>query len=135
MRDALVTDLPPRSPRPRAEVLVRRVLCVRSAGRQRPSADSAHRIFSVSMVISGARCLLSYVLLPFIAPALGAAAGVEPYLGIPISAVALVFDVRGLRRFWAADHRYRWEVSVVYVLVMGLVVSLLVTDCVRLSRA
>ena len=84
------------------------------------------------MVISGLRCLLSYVVLPFVAPAVGAATGVEPYLGIPISIVALVFDVRGLRRFWIADHRYRWHMTVVYLAVMGLVTALLIGDIAKL---
>ena len=84
------------------------------------------------MVISGLRCLLSYVLLPFVGPAVGAAAGVEPYLGIPISVIALVFDVRGLRRFWIADHRYRWQMTAIYLAVMGLVSALLIGDIGRL---
>lgn len=116
--------------RPAAERFVRRCLCVADAPHR--SAGDAQRLFSVSMVISGLRCLLSYVVLPFVAPAVGAATGVEPYLGIPISIVALVFDVRGLRRFWIADHRYRWHMTVVYLAVMGLVTALLIGDIAKL---
>jgi hypothetical protein len=112
--------------RPRAERIVRRCLFVGEA-RPRSSAD-AQRLFSVAMVISGLRCLLSYIVLPFLAPALGAATGIEPYFGIPISIVALVFDVRGMRRFWIADHRYRWPMTAIYLAVMGLVTALLVSD-------
>jgi hypothetical protein len=112
--------------RPRAERIVRRCLFVGEA-RPRSTAD-AQRLFSVAMVISGLRCLLSYIVLPFLAPALGAATGVEPYFGIPISIVALVFDVRGMRRFWIADHRYRWPMTAIYLAVMGLVTALLVSD-------
>jgi len=113
-----------------AERFVRRCLCVGTAPRR--TASDAQRLFSVSMAISGLRCLLSYVVLPFVAPAIGAATGVEPYLGIPISVVALYFDVRGLRRFWLADHRYRWHMTVIYLAVMGLVTALLVGDISRL---
>jgi hypothetical protein len=113
-------------PRPRAERIVRRCLFVGEA-RPRSTAD-AQRLFSVAMVISGLRCLLSYIVLPFLAPALGAATGIEPYFGIPISIVALVFDVRGMRRFWIADHRYRWPMTAIYLAVMGLVTALLVSD-------
>ncbi|PZS19538.1 MAG: hypothetical protein DLM54_06930 [Acidimicrobiales bacterium] len=95
--------------------------------------DAAHRIFSTSMVISGLRCLLSYLVLPILTPALGAAAGVGPIIGIPIAVVALVFDVRGIRRFWLADHRWRWPITVVYLAVMGLVASLLATDITHLA--
>lgn len=113
-------------PRPRAERIVRRCLFVGEA-RPRSSAD-AQRLFSLAMVISGTRCLLSYIVLPFLAPALGAATGVEPYFGIPISIIALIFDVRGMRRFWIADHRYRWPMTAIYLAVMGLVTALLVSD-------
>ncbi len=116
--------------RPRAERIVRRCLFVPEA-RPRSTAD-AQRLFSVAMVISGTRCLLSYIVLPFVAPALGAATGIEPYFGIPISIIALVFDVRGMRRFWIADHRYRWPMTVIYLAVMGLVAALLVSDVHRL---
>ncbi len=85
------------------------------------------------MVISGLRCLLSYLVLPILTPALGAAAGVGPIIGIPIAVVALVFDVRGIRRFWLADHRWRWPITVVYLAVMGLVASLLATDITHLA--
>ncbi|HEY5272730.1 MAG TPA: hypothetical protein VIJ34_05795 [Acidimicrobiales bacterium] len=119
-------------PRPRAERIVRRCLFVREA-RPRSTAE-AQRLFSVAMVISGTRCLLSYIVLPFLAPALGAATGIEPYFGIPISIIALVFDVRGMRRFWIADHRYRWPMTVIYLAVMGLVTALLVSDIHRLVR-
>jgi hypothetical protein len=112
--------------RPRAERIVRRCLFVGEA-RPRSTAD-AQRLFSVAMVISGLRCLLSYIVLPFLAPALGAATGIEPYFGIPISIVALVFDVRGMRRFWIANHRYRWPMTAIYLAVMGLVTALLVSD-------
>ena len=117
-------------PRPRAERIVRRCLFV---GEARPrSGQDAQRLFSLAMVISGLRCLLSYVVLPFLAPALGAATGVEPYFGIPISIIALVFDVRGMRRFWIADHRYRWPMTAIYLAVMGLVTALLIGDIHRL---
>jgi hypothetical protein len=95
--------------------------------------DDAHRLFSISMVLSGLRCILSYVLLPFILPAIGAAAGVGPLVGIPVGVVALVFDVKGLRRFWLANHRWRWPVSFIYFAVMGLVMALIAIDAAHLA--
>ena len=111
---------------------MRRLLHV-PAGPPRVSEDSAHRIFSASIVLSAFRCLLSYVFLPIITPILGATAGVGPILGIPIAVVALVFDVRGIRRFWLVDHRYRWAITALYVAVMGMVSYLLVHDIVHLA--
>lgn len=84
------------------------------------------------MLLSALRCLLGYVVLPIITPLLGAATGFTPVVGIPVAAVALVFDVRGIRRFWLANHRWRWPISGIYLAVMGLVLALLVTGILKL---
>lgn len=96
--------------------------------------EDAQRLFSVAMVISGLRCILSYVIFPFVLPALGlgATAGVGPAIGIPVGVVALFFDLRGIRRFWVANYRYKWHMTVVYLLVIGLVSYLVLADIVQL---
>ena len=38
---------------------------------------------------------------------------------------ALVFDVRGVRRFWLANHKYRWAMTGVYAAVMAMVTTTL----------
>ena len=112
----------------RAEATVRTILRVQDAPRRAVSDDEVHRTFSIGILLSAFRCLLSYVLLPIITPVLGAATSIGPALGIPVSVVALVFDVIGIRRFWIARHRWRWEMTIVYLAVMGLVTALLVKD-------
>jgi hypothetical protein len=119
-------DLPARQ-RPPADVAMRRLLRI-SDGAGRLDESSTHRIFSASILLSALRCLLSYVVLPVLTPLLGAYAGVGPALGIPIGIVALVFDVRGIRRFWLADHKWRWPVTALYACVMVLVTVLVVQD-------
>ncbi|MGD0875537.1 MAG: hypothetical protein ABSA14_11195 [Acidimicrobiales bacterium] len=101
-----------------------------------PSADdaSAHRIFSASIMLSGLRCLLGYVVLPILTPMLGAAAGAGPAVGLPIGIVALIFDVRGIRRFWLANHRWRWPITALYSVVIVLVMTLVISDIVHLTR-
>jgi hypothetical protein len=85
------------------------------------------------MVLSGTRCLLSYVFFPLLAPLVGVAAGVGIGIGIPVGVVALYFDVLGIRRFWLADHRWKWPVSLLYLTVMVMVASLVVFDVVRVA--
>lgn len=125
------------SRRQRAEPVVRRLLVLPdpspSRGVRAGEEAAAQRLFNVSMVLSGLRCLLSYVVLPVVTPALGVAARVGPIIGVPIAVVALVFDVMAVRRFWAADHRWRWGISLVYLVVMGMVMGLLVADVVHLA--
>ena len=101
--------------------------------RRTGSDATAQRLFSTSMTLSALRCLLSYIVFPVVTPIWGTAAGVGPAIGIPIAVLALVFDVRGIRSFWLANHRWRWPVSLVYLAVMGLVASLLVGDIGRLA--
>lgn len=117
--------------RSRADVAMRRLLLV-PGGPRTVGDEAAQRMFSFSIVLSALRCLLSYVVFPIVTPALGVATGVGPAVGIPIAVLALFFDVVGLRRFWKADHRWRWGMTVIYVSVMALVSALLVGDIVDL---
>lgn len=121
-----------RPERTRADFLVCRVLCVPTE--QKVGEDEVYSLFSGSILLSALRCLLTYVFLPILTPVLGVAAGVGPAIGIPLSIVALYFDVRGMRRFWLANHRWRWYISGVYLAVMVLVAMLLVLDVVHILR-
>ena len=94
------------APRPAADVAVRRLLRIPD-GPPAPEG-AAQRAFSTSILVSATRCLLTYIVLPFVAPALGLAAGVGPAIGIPIGVVAIGCNILTIRRFWAADHRWRW---------------------------
>jgi hypothetical protein len=121
-----------RTGRSRADLAMRRLLFV--PARPSPVGDEAvHRMFSVSILISAGRCLLSYVVFPILTPVLGVATGVGPAVGLPIAVLALVFDVIGIRRFWLADHRWRWGMTLLYAAVMALVTVLLVGDIVHLA--
>ncbi|MGO9335081.1 MAG: hypothetical protein ACLQCU_13725 [Acidimicrobiales bacterium] len=114
-----------------ADLVMRRVLRIPEGP---PSADeaSAHRIFSASIMLSGLRCLLGYVVLPILTPVLGVAAGAGPEIGLPIGLIALVFDVRGIRRFWLANHRWRWPITALYSVVIVLVTTLVISDIVHI---
>ncbi len=94
--------------------------------------ESAQRMFSKSILISATRCLLTYVLLPIVAPAIGAATGIGPAVGIPLGLVAMCFDVLAVRRFWRADHKYRWICTAVYAVIISFLLFLMVHDIVNL---
>jgi len=119
--------LPPRRSAP--DRFARRVLCVRDLA----SGQEIHNIFSASMALSGTRCLLSYIVLPVLAPWLGALPLIGPAIGIPVGVLALVFDVRAMRRFFQADHRWRWVAAAVYLVVMIMVTGLVIGDISRLA--
>ncbi len=131
LSDAPVATTTTGRPTSAADAFMRRLL--RVPERKAATNDAAQRLFGTSMMISALRCLLSYVVFPILTPLLGTAAGVGPAIGIPIAVVALVFDVRGTRRFWLANHRHRWPITFIYVAVMALVTVLLVGDIVHFA--
>jgi hypothetical protein len=119
--------------RSKADLVVRRVLRIR----ERPpgvTAASAYGAFQRSMLISAVRCTLTYVVFPFVAPAVGFAAGVGPVLGVLIGSFAMVCDTFTIRRFFAVDHKWRWPVSTVAFCVICLLAVLLVQDVSHLLR-
>jgi hypothetical protein len=101
---------------------------------QPPIRESeTHRIFSASIFLSALRCLLSYIVLPIVLPAIGLASSVGPAIGIPVGLLALVFDYRGIRRFWLANHHQRWLFSALYAAVGGMVLALVIIDVVHVA--
>jgi hypothetical protein len=92
----------------------------------------AQRIFSVSMLVSGIRCGLAYVVLPFVTPFLGLAPGVGPVLGIGIATVAIAANGFSLRRFWRLRHPWRKPITVLHIAVIAFLLVLIVLDVSRL---
>jgi len=93
---------------------------------------AAHRAFSTSILVSATRCLLTYVVLPFVAPAFGIAANVGPGFGLGIGAVAIGSNVLTIRRFHAADHKWKWAYTAIALTVITLLLVLMVEDVVDL---
>ncbi len=119
------------APRPAADVAMRRLLRIPDG--HTATDGAAQRAFSTSVLVSAVRCVLTYLVLPFLAPALGLAAGVGPAIGIPIGVVAIGCNVMTIRRFWAADHRWRWAYTALALTVIALLLVLMVEDVVTLA--
>ncbi|MEX0865394.1 MAG: hypothetical protein WD269_11070 [Acidimicrobiia bacterium] len=81
----------------------------------------ARRSTTTAIVLSGIRCIITYLLVPILAPFFGLLESVAPRLNITLSVFAIVMGVSGVRRFWIADHRARWP----YTIFIGVVVVLL----------
>lgn len=123
----------PTAPRPagQADRAMRRILRLPVDG-PRASADDARRAFQTSIMVATVRCLLMYIVFPFVLPALGIASGVGPLIGIPISLAAIVAIVMSIRRFWRADHSKRWHYTVLGSTVIVFLSVLIVIDVVEL---
>lgn len=72
------------------------------------SAAGARKAFQTSLVVATFRCLLMYIVFPFVLPAVGLAKGVGPAIGLFINLAAMVCIVMSMRRFFRADHPKRW---------------------------
>jgi hypothetical protein len=96
------------------------------------SEISARQLVEKSLLISMVRCLLTYVVLPFAAPIFGFATGVTPVVGLMVGLVAIVANVASVRRFWRADHRYRWHYTALAAVIVTALVWLVVADLVEL---
>ena len=87
--------------------------------------NEAARLFSLSIVISGTRCLLTYIVFPWVLPVLGIAGGVGPVVGVVVGVVAIAFNLLSIRRWRASGHAWRVPLmtlnSVVIVFLLVLV--------------
>lgn len=95
------------------------------------STDDATRIFTTSVVVSGVRCLLAYVVFPWVLPLLGIARGVGPVIGIVIGVVAIGFNVASIRRFHGSGHPWRWmitSINVTAILALTILVAIDISD-------
>lgn len=89
----------------------------------------ARRNTTTAIVVSGIRCIITYLLIPILAPVIGLSDTVSAPLTIGLSVAAIVMGVSGVRRFWIADHRARWAYTtfiavIVVLLAVGIVFDL-----------
>lgn len=89
-----------------ADVVMRRLLRVPLTG-PRGSEAAARNAFSASILVSTVRCLLTYIVLPVLGPVVGVSGAVGPVLGLAVGTISAAAVVVSMRRFWAADHRWR----------------------------
>jgi len=92
------------------------------------TADEARSAFQKSLFISTCRCLLMYIVFPFVLPAVGIARGVGPYIGVVIGVLAMISIVYSIRRFWRANHSKRWHYTLFGTTIIGLLIYLAVKD-------
>jgi hypothetical protein len=121
---------PPRELSP-LDLKMRRLLRL-PPGPPTASAESARRVFEVSIYISAARCLLTYIILPFVFPLIGVSTSATPAVGIPVSLIAMAADFMSIRRFWRADHKYRWHYTALAGSIICAMVVLVIVDLVNL---
>ncbi len=115
----------PPPPQPAAETLDAPVAC---------EVDSAPatRAFGLSLLISGLRCTLQYIILPVVLPLIGFATDLALPLVILLDLVALTLLVRSLRYFWAVRHPRRFDMLPLSAVILLIILLSLGFDLWRL---
>jgi len=113
-----------------ADVFMRRMLRIRDTDKK--SLMGAHRAFRASLVISGIRCIITYLLIPIAGPVVSAAGLAVLPISIALNLVAFVTGVVSLRRFWMSDHRSKWMYTWFIAVVFAVIIVTLAFDIAKI---
>ncbi|MCY3866189.1 MAG: hypothetical protein OXG68_12195 [Chloroflexi bacterium] len=125
----------------RADDLMARLLLVNSSGTAVAVGDEetvkrgAENALTLSLVFSGARCILQYAALPFLLPIIGIASEATLPILLLINLVAMVSIFFSLRRFWSIGYAHRWRYLVVAAAALVLLVAFTIYDISKLGTA
>lgn len=122
---------PPGPPRSDADRFMRRLLRLPVDG-PKGTAAGARKAFQTSIMVAAVRCILMYLVFPFVLPAVGLASGIGPAIGLAVNAAAMVCIVMSMRRFFRSDHSKRWWYAGLGGAVLVLLTVLAVIDIVDL---
>lgn len=123
----------------RADSVMTRLLLVKPLAPAYESADeasatrSAENALTLSLMFSGMRCILQYVLLPFLLPVVGIAADAAVPILLLINVLAMVSIYFSLRRFWTIGYAHRWRYLVVAAAALVLLVAFTIYDIAKLG--
>lgn len=105
-------------------------------GCEAPSSDAAMRAenaFGFSLAMSGFRCIIKYVMLPFLLPLVGISGVFSSVIGLAINAVAILALYWSVRRFWLIDYKYKVQYSAVAAFAFLLLIAFTVLDLVEMG--
>jgi hypothetical protein len=91
------------------------------------STDRAERTFGVSLMISAVRCILQYVILPFVLPVIGVASEAAVPISLTINVIAVGLIFYSLRRFWTIRYERRWQylpVALAAFVILGVFIAM-----------
>ena len=93
-----------------------------------PGVKSAERAFGFSLAFTGVRCILQYIVLPFILPLFGIAGDAAVPLLLAINVLAIISIFYTVRRFWQINYRYKWQYLLISIVMLGILTLFIVTD-------
>ncbi len=114
-----------------ADRFMRRLLGVRGVDKRQ--GDGAHRTFRIAVIVSGIRCLITYLLIPILVPLASFAGWVAAPVGIALCVLAVVNGVVSVRRFWSSDHARRWMYTAFMAVVFIILAIAMYSELGRLG--
>lgn len=134
---ATQSDTEPATPaeeRTSADRVMRRLLLL-PPDAPKQSIFGSESVFGKSIAISAVRCLITYVFLPLLGPVINLSGTVGPILGLVLGAVSMVAIWFSMRRFFAADHKWRWPYAAVGGGIFVLLIVAGIYDITTLTSA
>lgn len=106
----------------KVEQLIYRLMLLKppvySPGYPITSAVRAERAFGFSLLFSAVRCVLQYVVLPFVLPVIGIASDGAVPLVFMINLIAIAAVLYSVRRLWRIGYKYKWQYLVIGLTVL-----------------
>ncbi|MEO8393160.1 MAG: hypothetical protein ABI700_09225 [Chloroflexota bacterium] len=94
--------------------------------------SEAQRAFKFSLIFTGVRCILQYIVLPFILPVIGIAAASALPLLLLINVFAIVSMLFSVRRFWQINYQYKWQYLLMALLILAALTGFIALDLSRI---
>lgn len=98
----------------------------------RNAVFGARRATTTAIVVSAVRCTITYLLIPILVPFVGFLNTFGAPISLVLSSFAVVMSIRGVRRFWIADHRARWSYTAFIGMMLVLLATTIVLDLVAI---
>ena len=108
---------------------MRWLLRVDQGSKKRALVD-ARSAFSTSIVISAVRCMLTYLLIPLAGPTVGIVGSAGRPVGAILCLAGMFTSTRSMRKFWIANHKFRWYYTAFAAIILTYMVVSLISDVI-----
>lgn len=95
---------------------------------------NAERTFNASIAVSAVRCIIQYVILPFVLPVIGVTTRAAIPISLTINIIAIGAIVLSLRRFWLVNYKGKWTYLGIASAALCLLIVFIAADLIHLSQ-
>ncbi len=99
------------------------------------TVQSAERVFGLSIVFSGIRCIIMYVIFPFVLPVLGIVGSFATQVDLVINVLAISGVIYSTRKFWRINYKHKVAYTFIAVVAVLLMMAFMLYDVALLQSA